>query len=316
MVNIKFFFLLSFTLLFFSCSEREQQNLNNKASLEKRTDTDCGFCEEIKVEVNYSPTIDDCCKAEVYIKSTTGTKDCKQMIFVNGEFLQFIDQDLTVLNYFVCPSQPTVVRVMGFDETTGEFTKVCYEERLNCKGCCENVTYQAYSCGKINDSGCCAYSYTFYNQSSCPMYLYNAEGNAILTLPVGSTINNNFTACANDPSSLKYVIGKSATETCKEITLSTDCGEACKCGTSTILVKQLKNVFLKGCCRYNITAYNRSNCTLYLFSSDGSVLATILPGGVFKTSVEECGAKTYYLGSNPNPNSCGVCTSASIKCGK
>lgn len=315
-MKINFLILMTFAFMILSCTDDGKSEASKTTPVERRSDRDCGYCEEIFVEITYSPIENDCCKAQVLIKSTTGTKDCKQMIFINGEFLQFVDQDLITLSYPVCPANPIVVRVMGFDDTTGDFTKKCFEERLACGGCCENVSYDAFSCGKVGDTGCCAYTLTFFNQSTCLMNVYNAEGKPIITLPAYSIINNSFTACPNDPASLKYFIGKSETEPCKEVALSTNCAEACNCGSSTILVKQLKNTFIKGCCRFSLTAVNKSNCTLYLMNEGGDVLGTIAPGQTFKTTVEECASKRYYLSSSGNINGCGTCASAIVKCGK
>lgn len=314
-MKMKFLILMSLAFLVLSCSDDEKSNIQKSPTVETRGDALCGYCEEIFVEINYSPVEHDCCKAEVLIKSTTGSKDCKQMIFINGEFLQYVDQDLITLSYPVCPNAPIVVRVMGYDDATGDFTKICFEEKLACGGCCENVTYEEFSCGRIGDSGCCNYTYTFYNQSTCLVNVYNAEGKPILSLPAYSTIHNNFTACANNPASLKYYIGKTASEPCKEIELSTDCAEACKCGKSLITITKVSSP-IKGCCKFSIVASNKSTCPLFLMTSGGSVLATLNPGQTYKTFVTECGSKTYFLSSTGNINACGTCASATAKCTK
>jgi hypothetical protein len=298
-----------------ACNEVENNNLENPKTENRDGDRECGYCSEVKVEVNYSPVENGCCKAEVIIKSATGLKDCQQMIFVNGDFLQNISAEITTLNYFVCGNEPTVVRVMGYDDLTQDFTMICFEERLNCSTCCDKVTYEAFSCGSPSDQACCGYVYKFFNNSSCAMDLYDATGVSVASLPANSYTYKNLSACADDPSSLKYYIGKSATEPCKDILLSPNCEQTCNCGLSNILVKQ-SLTSIKGCCKFLVTAVNRSNCVQYLFEQDGSIIATLPAGTKFSTTVVECKSRNLYLGSNPDSGACGICSNVQLRCGK
>ncbi len=313
-MNSKLFLLtISLLLGIISCTDQDRLSKNFNPQTNSRGDGDCGYCDELKVEISYSPIVDNCCKAQVFIKSISGLKNCKQMVFVNGVFVQYIEEDLTVLNYSICPGEQTVVRVMGFDDATKDFTKICFEERLSCAGCCDNVTFESYSCGKTTDSGCCNYGYKFFNNSTCPMQVFDSSGISVLTIPANATATQNFSACPNGAK--KYQIGKSTSEICKEFAVLPICNLACNCGTSVITTKALKST-LKGCCRFTISAFNRSACTLYLFTADGSVVATIDPGTTYRVTVEECFKKTYYLGSVPNVNACQYCSTATITCKK
>jgi hypothetical protein len=309
----KFILLFAMIITFVACNDKDENILQNPKA--ENRDRECGYCSEVKVEVNYGPVDNGCCKAEVIVKSATGLKDCNQMIFINGDFLQNVTQEITTLNYFVCPAEPIVVRVMGFDDATQDFTMICYEEKLSCATCCENVTYEVFNCGNTSDKACCSYTYKFFNNSKCEMNLYGAEGNTILNLPANSFAYKKLDACVEDPTSLKYYIGKTPTEVCKEFSLNTDCTESCNCGLSNIFVKQSKTT-IKDCCRFLITAYNRSNCIQYLFEDGGKIIATLPAGTKYSTAIVECKSRDLYLGSNPDTQTCGQCASVKLVCTK
>jgi hypothetical protein len=269
-------FGLSFTL----CNKEEQAgqiSLNNEISNKTRSNEASGCDELVSFNVEKISDEDPCCIYEITIE-ILDPNSTRLEIRLDGDYLfSAFGTAITSHTITICDDQPHIISVMGTPESGGLFSEECESITVNCGCACDRKPYSITNLGE-NNEGCCEYN----------ILASGVFGDCEAILNIGETIynigqisiNRNVVVCPGDELIVSFTNGG--------ILCSTDI-LSCGCyGDVESSVTNLGDTDDDGCCEWDLSIQNDTNCTKYLFDGKGVQVATILPGESYQFIFSNC----------------------------
>lgn len=272
--------------------------LSNFSNSEESITTMKGCCDKVEVVANYAGVDEEgCC---IYKFEISNGSQCELYMYdANGNYYTLVApfQELSY-EYQICDGQTSTI----FIGPNSDPDKACYKETFSCGevDCCKEVEVTSTFAG-INSLGCCVYKITVENKNSCELYMYDANGNIITTIPPFTTTVASYNVCPGN-SAVVYV-GPSINpdEACWKEQLTCDEVDCCK---GVEVVSTFSGTNSQGCCVYKITVYNENECELFLFDSNGNIFAVIPPYSTVSVPYTVCpgNSAVVYVGPSTDPN--------------
>lgn len=295
MKQLIYVLFVAMTVTFMSCNKEnltpQEAELNNRSTIETQQQLlGCPGCEYIQAEIEQGPIKDGCCTAILKVKNE---KPCRELIVINGDTVDYVIDEYQEYQLVTCPGQITTVVILGFNEESGNYDKVCFKEDLECGKCSCKPTFLGAEL--IEQEGdCCIFNVKGYlteqPEEGCEYTLQIGKDTFILN---NQSISKNIKVCQKDvviSISVNGIVCKSDTLSCK----------GC-CDGISYNINSL-GALPGGCCSYDVNISNEGKCKVYLFDEGFNVLATINPQTSTQANVQVCPGgsitETFFIGTS------------------